>query len=145
MNLTGHWKGKYIYGQGYPDYMIGMEESFYLFITDENGSIAGMCIDKITQSMNDNEAHISGVFFDNTIKFTKTYKIHGSIDEDETPYVDEGVETNGVDYVGRLKRKLFSRTYYFEGEWSINHSYKRTSGSIKSYKCLGYWSMDKIK
>jgi hypothetical protein len=144
MNLTGHWKGKYTYGKGYPSDLIGTSEPFEFEIWDEDGLFTGTCVDSVVSMSADNDSTIRGVFKDKKISFKKSYKYHFALSESNEPVIDETVKYNGVDYTGRLYRKFFFGKHYFSGRWSITAEYRDQINRIQTFKCEGTWSMRKV-
>src|SRR5438105_2699930 len=100
MNLTGHWKGEYVYGSGYPYSLFGKSESFEFTLVDSEGSISGNCIDNVVKAVEGNESYINGIFSGKTLKFKKKYKFHTGIDENGNQVINHQVKSNGVDYTG---------------------------------------------
>ena len=119
MNITGRWIGKYTFGKGYYDSMIGKSDPFEFEIVDNAGSISGSCIDNVVKAVNGNESYIIGTFKNNKIAFKKRYKIHTAVDEFGNQVIMHRISTDGIDYSGKLKKKFFSRRIYFSGSWSI--------------------------
>lgn len=144
MNLTGHWSGFYTYGSGYPKSLIGKSEPFEFFIVDKEGSISGSCIDNVVKDVINNESYIIGTFTNKFIKFKKRYKIHTGIDENGNNISDYESKSDGVDYIGTLKRKLFSKTYFFKGEWSIKSLVDTAEGKPIYYISRGKWKMKRL-
>lgn len=143
MNLTGRWKGEYTYGNNYPISVAGKSEPFEFEIEDNNGTISGICIDNVVKAVHGNKAIIEGTFKNDFITFVKRYKYHLSIDENGDQILEENVSTDGVQYVGHLKKKWLSGTQYFIGEWQIVVEYINPSGLQFTNTCDGTWSMRK--
>jgi len=144
MNLTGHWKGDYFFGSGYPDSLLGKSEPFDFFIVDNEGSISGSCIDNVVRKVSNNESYIIGTFSEKLLKFKKRYKVHTGIDENGNHILDHDVKTDGVDYIGTLKRKMFSKSYYFVGEWSITSRIADDTDGPQYFICRGKWKMKRV-
>lgn len=143
MNLTGRWKGKYTYGEGYPHRYIGRSEPFEFDITDQNGTISGTCIDQVVEAKEGNESYIIGTFSENQITFKKRYKFHFSTDESGSHFIDKNMEQDGVDYTGKLRKTIFTRKTYFSGEWSITSQYKDAQNRMQTIVGKGTWKMKK--
>jgi hypothetical protein len=69
MNLTGTWKGKYIYGKGYPANIIGRSAPFEFDIRDKGGIFTGTCMDDVVKKTQGNASFIEGNFRDGYISF----------------------------------------------------------------------------
>lgn len=145
MNLTGTWKGKYTYGTGYPAQTVGKSEPFEIDIVDYQGALTGNCIDDVVQSMEGNESYIIGTFKENEITFKKRYKFHPVLDESGFSVLDDKVKFDGVDYKGRLRKKLFSAEQFFTGEWRIISKYKDENNLLQTFTFRGSWSMRKTR
>lgn len=144
MNLTGHWKGKYTYGSGYPPNIKGKSEPFEFEIKDEGGLFDGTCIDEVVKEIKGNESFIYGVFKEGEIKFKKTYKYHLVFNESNNLIIEDHIQSDGVDYTGRLYKKIFSTKRYFKGKWSITSQYADEDNRIQTYISGGTWKMSKM-
>lgn len=143
MNLTGHWKGSYTYGTGYPRSLYGKSEPFEFDIEEENGIFTGTCIDVLVKAKQGNAAFIKGFFKSNRIQFKKTYKYHLLLNE-ANELTQEFGETNGVDYTGRVRRKyFFFGEKYIAGHWSITSTFT-VEGETHTHLCKGKWRMWKL-
>ena len=143
MNLTGHWKGTYTYGLGYPHNLIGESEPFEFEIKDENGLVTGSCIDNVVEAKEGNESFIEGVFKEKKIRFKKRYKYHLALDESNELILQEDVKPDGVEYAGRLYRKFFFGEYYFSGQWRITLTHIEND-RILTHTCGGRWRMSRV-
>ena len=144
MNLTGKWKGEYTYGKGYPKSLVGMTEPFEFNLVDANGVISGSCVDKLVIEINGNESYILGTFTDNKISFKKRYKFHSAIDENGNYVMPPNQTSDGVDYVGKLRKKVFSREIYFSGEWTITVHFKDQNNLDQICIFNGTWKMNRV-
>ena len=108
MTLTGTWKGKYIYGEGYAAEIIGRSGPFEFDIRDEDSIFTGTCVDDVVKKTKGNESFIEGIFKDGYISFLKTYKYHTTVDTpaDNEPF--ELLKTEGVQYTGELHKTFFT-------------------------------------
>jgi hypothetical protein len=146
MNLTGAWKGQYVYGEGYPTEFIGRTEYFEFDIVDNNGAISGTCMDPVVKSKEGNESYILGSFRDNQLNFKKRYRFHLVVDESGFVMDDNNdVKFDGVDYTGRSYKRFWSRRIRFSGEWSITSQYTDENGLLQSFICKGSWKMKKVR
>ena len=143
MNLTGRWKGKYIYGDGYPRAVIGKAAPFEIDITDNDGIITGVCLDEVVESIDGNESTIEGTFNENFLTFIKRYKVQLAMDDlgNHIPLVDQS--NNSIQYVGHMRKRLLSKKHYFEGEWQITSDFKDDSSKVYTYSVEGTWTMSK--
>ena len=144
MDLNGRWKGQYTYGKGYSSNYIGKSESFEFYITEKNGSFTGSCIDEVVKSVVGNESYIAGNFNDGEIRFKKRYKIHTVISDAGVTTADDTTKHDGVDYKGKLKKKLFSKERYFVGKWSITCEFRNVQNIAQTFVCEGSWKMYKV-
>lgn len=144
MNLTGHWKGKYVYGKGYPKDMVGGSAPFEFKIQDIDGNITGICFDEIVQAVEGNESTIEGSFKGNFIQFVKKYKHHLAVGDEGNYIMEDSIQTEGVHYVGHFHKKFFSRKVYFVGEWQIVSEYTDESGKTYTDVVEGTWTMSKV-
>ena len=144
MNLTGHWKGNYTYGNGYPKSLVGKSEPFEFELIDNEGNITGTCIDEIVKAKAGNQSKIVGSFSGNFISFLKTYKYHFAIEEQDNLVPQENMVSDGVNYVGSLKKRFLSKKLYFIGEWQIDCVYKNVFGILHQYSLGGIWTMRKM-
>lgn len=145
MDLTGHWEGIYIYGSAYPRDYRGLLEPFEFHILDKDGAFSGTCTDKIVTSIAGDESYILGSFKQKEILFKKRYKFHLPIDENGTFIENLNIQSDGVDYKGRLRKRFLSRKPYFSGEWSITTQYKDKSNLLKTHVSRGTWRMWPVK
>ena len=144
MNLTGHWKGNYTYGNGYPKSVMGKSEPFEFDLHDIEGKITGTCIDNVVKSTEGNQSTIEGSFSGDFISFLKRYKHLLAIEEDGNLVQIDNIESDGVHYVGHMKKRFFSGKIYFLGEWQINCVSKDELGNLIKYACEGTWTMSKM-
>lgn len=143
LNLTGKWTGTYKYGKGYPDEYLGKQESFSVDLIDNDG-ITGICNDKFISQFFDKPASIEGNYHNRFISFIKKYPCRFDIDEYGNVRVDASLPSHEIHYTGHLRRKWFSRKYYFIGEWSITESFVYPNGTKQYYTVYGSWQMDKV-
>jgi hypothetical protein len=115
MDLTGRWKGKYKYGEGYPSSVVGTSGWFEIDLIDNEGIISGSCIDELVSSIEGNESTIDGTFSNNFMSFIKKYKYYTFIDDLGKQVLMEDIKVDGIHYTGRLFRKFFSGKKYFKG------------------------------
>lgn len=144
MNLTGNWKGKYTYGNGYPLSMFGTSDPFTLSLQDEGGKISGTCTDKIVEGKAGNESIIEGSFHDNFLRFVKTYKYHGYVDQGGNNYYSDTEAPFEIDYVGHLRKRFLTGKIFFAGEWQITTTVKDENGKVFVHTFEGTWSMTRI-
>lgn len=145
MNLTGHWKGKYTYGAGYPSEYIGKSAAFEIELLDDNGILTGTCVDELVKMKEGNASYIIGTFREKAINFKKRYKFHFALGDTGLSEPEEGVTSDGVDYKGRLRKKFFSRRLYFSGDWRIVMKYRDDNDLPQTCTCRGTWKMSKAR
>ncbi len=145
MNLSGRWKGKYKYGDGYPDIIKGKSEPFEFDIRDDEGKIQGNCIDEIVKAVPGNSSAITGTFRDGLLIFSKKYRYQLFLDADGSRVQSDNEPSGEIHYAGHLKKRLFSGKPYFKGEWQINTEWTDEEGHSLTSSCGGTWEMTKEK
>ena len=145
MNLTGLWQGKYKYGRGYSNGIIGKVEPFQIYITDKDGIISGICLDEIVKAIEGNESSIEGYFNDNSISFLKKYRYHKFFDEEKSVVPVDRIYSDGIHYRGKLKKRIFSKQLYFTGDWTITSEFTDENNQRHEYTCAGTWTMEREK
>jgi len=145
MNLTGHWIGKYTYGKGYSPHLAGRSEPFEFHLIDTGGSVSGSCIDNIVKAVNGNESYIVGTFTGKVISFKKRYKFHTATNEKGNLIILPETKSNGIDYTGILRKKMFTKKIYFVGKWSITMQLKDYTGQLQTFTATGTWKMKQSK
>lgn len=144
MDLTGKWIGEYTYEKGYEPEIIGQSKPFEINISDKEGNLSGDCIDDIVKAKSGNESYSNGFFKDKKIGFKKRYRYLVDYDGNEIE-LKEGFKYDGVDYIGRLRKKLFSRKYYFKGTWSITTDYVDENNKKGTFIVMGKWKMKRTQ
>jgi hypothetical protein len=144
MNLTGHWKGKFTYGKGYPLSLVGKSKRFEFDMIDNEGIITGTCIDEIVTSIPGNESNFEGIFNNNYISFVKRYKYNSILDNSNGKISVHDVNFDGIQYTGRLFKRIFSKKVYFRGEWTITSAFRdKTNNKISFFTIKGAWTMER--
>jgi hypothetical protein len=144
MNLTGKWKGLYVYGPGYPVSYIGRSEEFILDIVDDDGIITGICDDPIVQKKAGNASTIKGAFLDGFLSFIKEYRYSEYIIEPNSGILEEDLSSSGIHYTGTLYKPFFSRKDAFKGEWVMSTIYTYPGGKKHETVSKGSWKMKRI-
>lgn len=144
MNLTGNWKGKYTYGNGYPENIIGTREPFELHIQDEQGHITGTCHDFIVAAIPGNACTIEGTYRHGLLSFVKKYKYSMGMQEDGTTGPAPDHVSHAVDYVAHLHKKFLTGKPYFKGEWQITTEATDPSGNRVLFTVEGSWNMHRV-
>jgi hypothetical protein len=144
MNLTGRWKGKYTYGEGYPASVVGTSEWFEIELTDNEGLISGSCIDELVSSIEGKESTIDGTYSNNFISFVKKYKYYTFIDDLDRQVLREDIKVDGIHYTGRLFKKFFTGKKYFKGEWVHSATLIDDNNDKHPLVSNGTWEMQEV-
>lgn len=132
------WIGQYVYGNGYPEDMIGRAVEFEIEWTNTDGNIKGTCIDEESKDVFDTPATIEGFIDDKVISFIKKYPGYWEIDESGRDIVDMNKPSSEIHYSG-----LWMNGQY-EGDWEIATSYVLENGDILETFCAGTWVLNRI-
>ena len=144
--VKGKWEGYFNYGALYPEEFQAKTVAFTVeFNVDENGMIKGTCTDEITKEMSLQPASIEGSIKDDTITFYKYYPCYLAVDKNNNTIMDPNKPSTGIQYNGRLIRKLFSRSYEIKGKWEILGTLMDEDGRPHIYTVDGTWQMKKTK
>lgn len=144
-NISGKWVGHYKYGAGYSAEIQGMKEYFEMELTEEDGLIKGICRDDITNQLTISPAEIEGTFEKGHIYFIKTYQYEISFNEYGQSVAKPHKPSHAIHYKANLKKRFFSKTYFFKGEWEISGSYLNAKKVPFHYSFSGTWKMKKVK
>lgn len=142
--ITGEWTGKYIYGDSYEEELRGRSVPFFMKLFFDGEFIKGTCIDEETNGIFSEPAKIEGTFENNTILYYKSYPDPQGLVGPSLLIAKEYNSTTSIQYTGVLKKKLFSRTRYFEGTWEIHGSFLDKDGIARYYTLDGTWKMEKV-
>ena len=137
-NFTGRWTGEYIYGEDYPETIRGKRVAFEIDLTLANGMLQGYCTDEEVAAHFNQPAVIEGSILQNCISFIKRYPCYWQVQEYNGPRIMPKLPSQEVQYSGCFSEGRF------EGEWEIVTVLTEDNGDIHSYKCMGYWSMQKL-
>jgi len=144
MNLTGKWKGIYVYGPGYSIEWIGKSEEFILNINDNEGIITGTCDDPIVQKIKSNISTIEGAFKDGFLSFIKKYRYFDYIEDPDFEIKEGDISSSGIHYTGTYFRPFFSKKDAFKGEWISNATLIDSEGKKFESIGKGTWKMKRI-
>lgn len=144
-DINGTWKGFFTYGPDYPPEYQPIKEEFTLKLSVDNGIIFGSCVDTFTDKYFDEPATVEGTLVDGVLSLIKKYPYFLGTDENEVVFVDRTRPSHDVHYLGRLKRKLFSESYFVEGTWNISGSYLNENGEALYYEQDGDFEMHMIQ
>ena len=144
-NISGKWAGYYKYGAGYPLSMQGIAKDFEMELTDEDGLIKGICRDDITNELTISPAEIEGTFENGLFYFIKTYTCAIVFDEYGESVALPDKPSHAVHYKANIRKRLFSKAYFFKGSWEISGSYLDANKVPFHYSISGTWKMKKIK
>jgi hypothetical protein len=123
----------------------GMTEYFEIELTDENGLIKGICKDDITNELAILPASIEGTFENGLFYFIKTYQYAIVFDEYGQSVAIPDKPSSAIHYKARLRKRLFSKSYFFKGAWEISGSYLDANKAPFHYSFSGTWKMKKLK
>ncbi|HLK29834.1 MAG TPA: hypothetical protein VKT28_14745 [Puia sp.] len=143
--IEGKWAGSFTYGHGYPLKQIGSSVPFTIDLKYKDGLIKGICIDDLVEELMLKPATIEGSFENRSILFIKRYSCNITRDINNKLIAEHNEPAVGIQYVGKLRRKFFSRKYFFKGEWDISGSFLDETGIARYYTAVGKWSMKKIE
>jgi hypothetical protein len=143
--LAGNWEGFYTYGPGYPVNYQTRKEKFTLTLTVHDGIVRGELVDSYIKEYFTEPATVEGTLQDQVLSLVKRYPYFLGMDENEQVFVDQSEPSHEIHYIGRLKRKLFSRKILIEGTWDISGSFLDKQGNAFYYSVDGEWEMRKIE
>jgi len=143
-NLTGKWEGVYTYGPNYPIQWQIKKEIFAMDLVASGHSFTGSCYDSYTKELFNQPAIVEGTADEKNISFIKKYAAWLGINDNLELIVDWSKPSLEIHYFGILKRKLFSRKFFFEGSWSITDHYFTEQGEQIFYTSEGNWELYKI-
>lgn len=144
-DIAGKWEGKFSYGEGYPDEMIGSSSYFQMELkcTDE-GNVTGCCQDEFTLKLFDKPASIKGFFEHGSITFIKTYPSAFFTDGPDEIIILKDEPSHQVLYEGFLIKNRTSGTFCFKGKWDIHEFRIDKTFRRMEYYGSGKWEMNKI-
>ncbi|HEX7903771.1 MAG TPA: hypothetical protein VF487_07825 [Chitinophagaceae bacterium] len=141
--IEGKWIGHFVYGETYPKEFKSKKISFVIEIAKDNELIKGTCIDDLSREIFKNPAIIEGLFENDFITFIKRYPALLTEDENNNLVAHFDKPSVNIHYKGVLTKNLFSRIYFFKGEWEISGSYLDEMGQANYYTFAGKWRMQK--
>ncbi len=109
----------------------------------DGDNFKGTCSDIFTDTQFNKPATVKGTFVPNLISFIKKYPSLLIVDENNQTVVVPEQPSLEIHYTGLLYKGLFSKTFRFEGEWSMTNSYIDEQGKKQFYTCNGSWKMKK--
>ena len=140
--LSGKWAGEFVYGHQYEEGTRGKKVKFFMTLYYDGNLVRGTSMDDEAKEIFREPARIEGSFDNGVLIFYLTYAKESVI----------GVKRNAaeygkgsIQYTGRLRKKFFSREYYFRGTWEINESHWEPDGESYHTYGSGTWEMRKIK
>jgi hypothetical protein len=144
--VQGKWEGYFNYGKYYPPEYQAKTVAFTIELNvDVNGIIHGFCLDEIIKEMALQPATIEGSIENDTLKFFKYYPCYLALDENKRTIMDPDKPSTGIQYTGKLSRKLFPTTYTVKGRWEILGTLHDQNGDPHIYTVDGTWQMKKLK
>lgn len=142
-DLRGNWKGYFKYGKGYPANSRSRKNPFEIRVKFYDGAFSGLCDDNYTRLFFKSPAVIDGVLNEKKISFIKRYPGLLTMNENGQAIADYNQPPIPVRYEGRLKKRIFSKRYYFKGTWYIDYSFIDGDGIVNNYSSSGSWRMEK--
>ena len=130
--ITGNWIGEFTYGDGYGDDLRGRSVKFSMNLYYDGNILKGTSMDEEAQQFFRQPAIIEGTFENKVLVFYLTYQLNAVYGSKKN---DHNYSSEAIQYIGHLKKKLFSKSHFFEGIWEYSRSYL---GS-------GVWKMQKAK
>jgi hypothetical protein len=144
-SIEGKWTGHFKYDQGFPFHIQTRYVYFTIELFDKNGVITGTCTDDHTQHLKIDPATISGTYKDNSIVFIKKYPCFFTLDKNNQMVILHDRPAQDVEFFGRLKKRLFSSEYYFQGKSKATVKYTNKMGIEKNHDFWTTWSMKKLQ
>ena len=140
--ISGKWSGEFVYGNEYEDEKRGKRVKFFMTLFYDYNIVHGISMDDEAKEIFREPAKIEGSFENDVLIFYLTYSKESVIGVKRNA-ADYG--TGSIQYIGHLRRKLFTREYYFKGIWEINESHLDSNGEIYHSFGSGTWKMRKVK
>ncbi|MCI4671140.1 MAG: hypothetical protein MRZ79_23580 [Bacteroidia bacterium] len=134
MNLTGRWKGYYIYGNGYGLPYFGQKVEFESEMIQRKDEVSGVITEKGEYSV-PMEATFSGFVQGNFLSFIKNYPGKAQIDEEGDLNVEANGNSHEIHYQGYLDQEHDS----IYGRWSISQVVRGPFGEEMTHICEGLW------
>ncbi|MBC7937088.1 MAG: hypothetical protein H7Y86_17195 [Rhizobacter sp.] len=143
-SIEGNWVGQLTYDESYPPEYRNEILYFTMKLWREDGILRGTCEDDITKELSLNPATLEGTYDNDVIYFIKHYPCLIIVDEENNVKADMSKPSVAIQYLGQLRKKVFSSKYYLKGAWDISGSYLNESGRAEYYTMGGNWTMQKI-
>jgi hypothetical protein len=140
--ISGKWSGEFVYGSEYDSQKRGKKVKFIMTLMYDNGIVRGFSIDEEAKEVFSEPAKIEGSFENGVIAFYLTYHKDSIVGEEENA-AEYGV--GSIQYIGFLRKKIFSKKVYFSGTWDIGESELDSNGRACYYHSSGTWKMEKIE
>jgi len=135
--ITGSWRGKYVFGNGYGANVTGRSVSFDIELTCVDGLLSGYCIDEHHRKLVEKPATLEGYVEDDRIFFIKYYPHAIVVDEGGNVLNFPDESSQQIHYMGHSDKGQFS------GTWEASTLEKAMDGTYYEIYGEGTWSMKK--
>lgn len=139
--ISGKWSGEFVYGREYDSQKRGKKVKFTMILSYDDGIVRGASIDDEAREIFKEPAKIEGSFENGVLELYLTYQ-KDSIAGQEKKAAEYGM--GSIQYIGSLRKKMFSKKTYFSGTWDISESELDSNGMACYYHGSGKWKMEKI-
>jgi hypothetical protein len=136
-DITGGWRGKYIFGNGYGANLTGRSVSFDVELTCVDGLLSGYCIDEHQRKLVEKPATLEGYVEDDRIFFIKYYPHAIVVDEGGNVLNLPDESSQHIHYMGRADKGQYS------GTWETSSLEKALDGTYYEVYGEGTWLMKK--
>lgn len=133
--MEGKWQGQFIYGENYPEKVIGKAITFEMNLNASGIEFYGNFSDDETRDIFKDNGIVSGFIEGNYIEFDKQYPKAYYSNEDGSIEIIENSNPHLIKYQGELKEKKF------EGTWEIHQYYEENDKIFSEILGTGTWSM----
>jgi hypothetical protein len=136
-DITGSWKGKYVYGGGYGATITGRSVSFDMELTCVEGLLSGYCIDEHHKELVEKPATLEGYVEDDRIFFIKYYPQAIVVNEEGNVLNFPDEPSQDIHFMGHGRNGRYS------GKWETSNLEKALDGTYYEVSGEGTWSMKK--
>ena len=142
-NITGNWKGEFIYGPMYPQHVRNTATAFTTQLIAYGNNITGICKDDDITALAPGDVTIKGSLDGNDVSFNKQYPYTVLFTKEGKVHVHFVRRQQPVKYTGSYN----AGTGAFSGNWTFTAvSYRRIPfiGVLfppRRYKLAGTWTM----
>jgi hypothetical protein len=136
-DITGNWKGKYVFGSGYGANMTGRSVSFEMELTCVEGLLSGYCIDEHQRKLVEKPATLEGYIEDDRIFIIKYFPHAIVVDEGGNVVNFPDESSQHIHYMGECSNGQYS------GRWETSMLEKALDGTFYEIYGEGTWLMKK--